>query len=170
MNVYVIYDRYEHDEWYSVYAIETNKRRAIKKFKEECLPDFLAYGPDDCHSFQLQKVQMENKQYKRFCSLVENETSDLQNPDNQELKDMLIAMFDEDFDMFYEFETIFSTDGCSDNVEVVDFYIANYEITDPDESEYDDEDDYRYAVMEKLYNDNELYDEIIKEYIKINYR
>lgn len=169
MNVYVIYDRYERDEWLSVYAIETNKKRAIKKFKEESLIDFLSYGPDDCHSFQLQRVWMEREQYKRFCYLVENETSDSQNPDNQELKELLIAMFNEDFDKFDEIETIFSTDGCSDNVEVVDFYMENYIINDINEDDYDDEDDYKYAVMDKLYNDDKLYDEIIRAYIKASY-
>ena len=35
MNVYITYDRYERDEWYALYGVETNKRRAIKKFLED---------------------------------------------------------------------------------------------------------------------------------------
>ena len=35
MHVYITYDRYEHNEWLAVYTIETNRQRAIKKFKEE---------------------------------------------------------------------------------------------------------------------------------------
>ena len=53
MVVYICYDRYEHDEWINVEYIGTDKDESIRKVKEEILPDFLMYGPDDCHSFQL---------------------------------------------------------------------------------------------------------------------
>ena len=72
MNVYITYDRYERDEWYSLYGVETNKKRAIKKFLEEYLPDFLDYGPDDCHSFQLQKVILTAREYKELLYLDEH--------------------------------------------------------------------------------------------------
>ena len=64
MNIYITYDRYEHDEWFSVFHIETNKARAIKHFREIDLIDFICYGPDDCHSFQLQKVVLSKKEYE----------------------------------------------------------------------------------------------------------
>lgn len=58
MEVYITYDRYEHDEWYDISWIGINKEQAIKQFKEQELPSFLEYGPDDCHSFQLVEVVM----------------------------------------------------------------------------------------------------------------
>ena len=166
MNVYVTYDRYERNEWLSVYSIETSKKRAIKKFLEEDLFGFLSYGPDDCHSFQLQRVWMTKKQYERLCFLVEHETD----RENGELKEMLVSMFEEDTDVFSEFEIIYSTDGCSDNFEVVDFYIQNYIIEDIDVNDFDDEDEYRDAVSEKFYNDEDLYEKVIKDYIRFTYR
>ena len=109
MHVYITYDRYEHNEWLSIYTIETNKQRAIKKFKEEDLPSFLEYGPDDCHSFQLQCVEMSKSLYNKL--LKWNESSD--RCDEKNLEELLIAIYQEEED--FEVETLYYTDGCSDN-------------------------------------------------------
>ena len=119
MNVYITYDRYEHNEWLSVHRIETNRKRAIKLFKAVDLVDFLSYGPDDCHSFQLQKVVLDKEDYHRLCYLVENETSE-SSDDNDELKETLIAFYQELPE--YQSEIICSTDGCSDNCELIHYY------------------------------------------------
>lgn len=167
MYVYITYDRYERNEWFSVSRIETNKARAMKSFVNEDLPDFIGYGPDDCHSFQLQRVWMSGKDHKKLCWLIENE-GHLNKEQEEELKEILIAIYDEDDtdDRFYDFETIYSTDGCSDNVELIDFYMANYdyEILDG-EDEYDTRD----RISNLVYNNEELYNEVLKKYIKANY-
>ena len=51
MKVYICYDRYEHDEWFNVFYVDTNRDESIRHCKEIDLPDFLSCGPDDCHSF-----------------------------------------------------------------------------------------------------------------------
>lgn len=66
MKVYIIYDRYENDEWFRVDYIGTDKSESNKKFKEKYLPEFLKYGPDDCHSYQLQEVEMTTEQYEQL--------------------------------------------------------------------------------------------------------
>lgn len=162
MNVYITYDRYEHDEWYWVYHIETNKKRAIKHFKEDDLIDFLSYGPDDCHSFQLVKVSMPKKDYIRFCEMVENEKIQNTNSD-KELKSMLMSIYGE---TNYEVETIFFTDGCSDCVDLIDFYIDNYDI---ETEEYESEDDIRDRIMKNLFDDNELMKKVLSDYIEATY-
>ena len=155
MRVYITYDRYEHDEWLSIYTIETNKQRAIKKFKEEDLPSFLGYGPDDCHSFQLQKVEMSKSLYDNL--LKWNESSDKYDEEN--LKELLIAIFDEEEE--FEVETLYSTDG-SDNWDLLRFYASINGL------DYD-EDDVAEEIQEKLFNNDELYNEVLKKYIALNY-
>ena len=162
MNVYITYDRYEHDEWYSVYHIETNKARAIKHFKEVDLIDFLAYGPDDCHSFQLQKVVLTKKEYLELIDLVENDART-----EEELKDFLINIYDE---RDYEVETLMSTDGCSDVWDIVKYYAESYTFKQNCEN-YDncDEDELLNIAQEQLFSNDELFAQIAKEYIKYNY-
>lgn len=162
MNVYITFDRYERDEWYSVYHIETNMMRAIKHFKTVDLIDFLSYGPDDCHSFQLMKLVMPKKEYKRLCWLVDNEGS-LSQEDKDELRDLLISIYDESI---YDAEVLLFTDGCSDNCELIDFYIDTYGIEMEDgEDKYD-----RHSrVANKIYNDEDLYLEVLKKYIAVYY-
>jgi hypothetical protein len=155
VRVYITYDRYEHDEWLSIYTIETNKQRAIKKFKEEDLPSFLGYGPDDCHSFQLQKVEMSKSLYDNL--LKWNESSDKYDEEN--LKELLIAIFDEEEE--FEVETLYSTDG-SDNWDLLRFYASINGL------DYDD-DDVAEEIQEKLFNNDELYNEVLKKYIALNY-
>lgn len=160
MNVYITYDRYEHDEWLSVHHIETNMQRAIKHFKEEDLPDFLEYGPDDCHSFQLQKIQMTKKQYERLCELVNAEAPSANYEDESaELKELLIRIFDEDEEFCVE--TIFQTDGCSDYWEMLKYYCEENGLL------YDDDDEQEEA-QERL-QDDELFKKTIREYIKAYY-
>ena len=155
VKVYITYDRYEHNEWLSVYTIETNRQRAIKKFKEEDLPGFLGYGPDDCHSFQLQCVEMSKSLYNNL--LKWNESSE--RCDEKNLEELLIAIYGEEED--FEVETLYSTDG-SDNWDLLRFYAEmnglNYE-----------DDDVAEEVQEKLWNNDELYNEVLKKYIELYY-
>ena len=162
MNAYITYDRYERDEWYSIYNIETNRQRAIKHFREVDLPDFLAYGPDDCHSFQLQRVEMTKKQYDTFMKWIE-EGQSLENygTKSSELFEFMVDLFD-GTGVAGDTSVLFSTDGCSDNFELIEFYCQSIGI------EADDDDAIADAERELL-NDDELYNKILKEYIAMYY-
>lgn len=158
MNVYVTYDRYENDEWFSVYNIETNKQRAIRHFKEIDLPDFISYGPDDCHSFQLQVVEMTKQEYLRFCKL-NNENDEPYNL-SAEFEQIMIDVFKEC--NWQNDNVLLCTDGCSDSIEIINYYCMinnldknNYEVTD--------------NVAKILYEDKELYQKILKDYINAYY-
>jgi hypothetical protein len=153
MNVYIAYDRYERDEWYSIYNIETNKKIAIQHFKNKDLVDFISYGPDDCHSFQLQRVQLTKEEYKELLRIEKEGTE-------EEVKDFLIKFYNEYEG--YGVETLMSTDGCSDNAELLDCYCLMMGV-DPED------DDTKYELSDKLYEDEELYLEILKKWIKQNY-
>ena len=153
MNIYITYDRYEHDEWYYIHHIETNKKRAIKHFKEIDLPDFIAYGPDDCHSFQLQKVYMTKEQYNELLEVYEHGSE-------ADIKEFMLPIYDEDEE--FEVETLFFTDGCSDNFELIEFYCQRLGIEADDDDAIDE-------AQQKLFNDEELYSKILKKYIAMYY-
>jgi len=158
MNVYITYDRYENDEWFYVYNIETNKKRAIKHFKEIDLPSFISYGPDDCHSFQLQIVEMTKQEYVRFCEL-NNENDEPYNL-SAEFEQIMIDIF-KDCDLNSD-NVLLYTDGCSDNIELINYYCMLNGL---------DKDDYSVTdnVAKILYDNEELYKKILKGYINAYY-
>lgn len=158
MNVYITYDRYEHNEWFSIYHIDTNKQRAIKHCKEIDLLDFISYGPDDCHSFQLQKVFMTKAEYKRFCELVENKGYS----EHGELHDIMVDIFEQISCWNYD-NILISSDGCSDAYEILKYYCIKKGI------EADDDDAIDEAEEELCLND-ELRKVITREYINTVYK
>ena len=169
MKVYICYDRYERDEWYNVFFISTDRDESIRHCKEIDLPNFLGYGPDDCHSFQLVEVKLTKKQYEQLLIWYNDNTQSLEDY-GDESSDYYHFMYDL-YDDKYETETIIWTDGCSDSYEIVRYYSVNYKNKDVDEvSEHDwlftDEYDDFY---EELTSDEELFEKVIKEYVRDNY-
>lgn len=168
MKVYITYDRYERDEWYSIYHIGLDRDESIRHCKEEDLPSFIEYGPDDCHSFQLQEVKMTKKEYDQFMKWY-NEDQSLEDW-GDESSDLYKKMFEicnrigcvED-----ENEILISTDGCSDFYEIVRYYGVFYKDKDIEDFDVDsdDFDDYR----EELYSDDDLFVKVLKEYINDTY-
>lgn len=169
MKVYICYDRYEHNEWFSVYSIGTNRDEMIRKCKEEDLPSFIEYGPDDCHSFQLVEVKLTKKQYEQLLKWDKDGTQSLEDY-GDESSDYYNFMYDLYNDQ-YETETIISTDGCSDFYEIIKYYGVMYK--NKDVEEVDDIDwlssDECEEYQEELFNDEELSGKVIREYILDTY-
>jgi hypothetical protein len=169
MKVYICYDRYEHNEWFSVYSIGTDRDEMIRKCKEEDLPSFIEYGPDDCHSFQLVEVKLTKKQYEQLLKWDNDGTQSLESYGDKS-SDYYNFMYDLYNDQ-YETETIISTDGCSDFYEIVKYYSVMYKNKDVEEV---DDIDWLYSdeceeYQEELLNDEELSGKVIREYILDTY-
>ena len=162
MKVYITYDRYERDEWYNIYNVTTDKEEAIRHCKEVDLPDFIGYGPDDCHSFQLQEVDMTPEEYEQFKSWVDDDSQSLENYGDRS-SDLFKKMYDY-YDKVDEpgYETLISTDGCTDNVDIIHYY-GNQNGLDTED------DDVYYEVQEELFNDEDLYTKVLKDYINNTY-
>jgi len=166
MKVYITYDRYEHNEWFSVYEI-TNDINELKKNYKEHLIDFISYGPDDCHQYQIQEVDMTEEEYEFVKGLVD------QNEDPESNKTEEDALLDEIMEGIYNecnrSNCLLSTDGCSDNVDVVHFYLQfelglDQDETDPEEYEE------KFDEINELFNeDSNLYQKTLKEYIDVTY-
>lgn len=169
MKVYIIYDRYENDEWFYVYSIGTSMDDMVRKCKEECLPDFLEYGPDDCHSFQLVEVELTKKQYEQLLKWYKDDTQSLEyyGDESSDYYNFMCDLYDDQF----ETETIISTDGCSDFYEIIKYYSVMYknkEVEDVDDIDwlYSDECE---EFQEELFNDDELSRKVIREYVLDTY-
>ena len=141
MKIYVTFDRYEHNEWASLYHLDTNKQRAIAHWKNEDVIHFLNYGPDDCHSLQLVKVDVPKEKYFIL-------------KDFKNCKDILFDIYNG----VYDVEEIFSANDDT-NFDILDYYCKKFGISE----------DEKYEVQEKLFEDDDLYFEIIKEYIAYHY-
>lgn len=158
MKVYITYDRYERDEWFNIFRVGTDREESIRLCKEQDLVDFISYGPDDCHSFQLQEIEMTQEEYDQFKKWVEEDP----NPENfgkssSELFKFMVELFDSTGVMGDD-SVIISTDGCTDNVDVIHFYGKQKGLDTTD-------DDIYYDLEEELFNDEELYEKVLKEYI-----
>ena len=171
MKVYIIYDRYEHNEWFSVNYIGTRKSESIKKFKEECLPDFLCYGPDDCHSYQLQVVDMTKQEYEQLLDWDNDNTQSLEDygDESSPYYNFMCKVY-EDCDWSNPNVVLLCTDGCSEYSSIVRYYGLIKGLDSDVVNEYDwvftDEYDEYY---DELMNDDDLFERMCKEYIKYNF-
>jgi len=154
MNVYITYDRYEHNEWFNVYQV-TNRISEVRKDYKKHLMDFIGYGPDDCHSYQIQVLQMTKQEYLCFKYIIENKS------DSEEFDKLMEMVYDECIPCHYDdTNCLLSTDGCSDNVDLIDFWI---EYKGLDENDRD-------QIEEDIYNDEDLYYKVLKKYISQTYQ
>jgi hypothetical protein len=167
MKVYIIYDRYERNEWFSVDYIGTKKSESIKQFKEKCLPEFLEYGPDDCHSYQLQVVNLTKEQYEQ---LLEWDNDPNVSLESGPYYDFMCEVYEQCYWSIGS-NVLLSTDGCSDFYEIIKYYSVMYK--NKDVEEVDDIDwlssDECDEFQEELFNDEELSGKVIREYILDTY-
>lgn len=149
--IYITYDRYGRDEWYSVYHLGVNKKKAVQDFLHTSLPSFIRYGPDDCHAFQLQCVYMSDYQYRKLRALVNA------NDKTAELTAFMTRIYAE----AYETETLFFTDGCSDLTEIARLYCESHNMDFNNVADSD-------AAWQALDNDD-VFEEYLQQYIAKEY-
>ena len=158
MKVYITYDRYERDEWYSIYHIGLDRDESIRHCKEEDLPKFLEYGPDDCHSYQLQVVNMTKKQYEQLLEWMKDENQTLENygDESSDFFKFMCEVYDQ---MTYDDYLVY-TDGCSDFYDILKFYGRLKGITPEDFEDYEDDLTEEFCEL-----DDDLRLDIIRRYI-----
>lgn len=166
MRVYVTYYRYDRGESYSIYHIDTSMRNSIKHWKEEDLPSFLGYGPDDVSQLYLVR-----------CNLTKTEI--------EVLKDSMISRTDYDveftnlIDSIHEDmdndDIIYYTTG-DENFEVLQWFQEhfrwfinplNYWETEDDIPT--DEDELNDELQQILSDDEPVFDLVLKRYIQTHY-
>jgi hypothetical protein len=161
MNVYITYFRYDRDEQYSIYHIDFTKRSSINHFKTKDLPSFLGYGPDDVSYLVLKEVDLSKIELTRLIELYSNSKDN-----DRELIDFMTDIHDRNG------EEIYFTSG--DEVwEVLEYFrtSGNYDLDTllgTDTSTLD-EDELKEQCQELVFNDDKLWDKVLKDYIKTYY-
>lgn len=158
MKVYITYDRYERNEWFNIYQI-TTKMSEVKKDYKKNLFDFISYGPDDCHSFQVQIVEMTKQEYEQFMSWInEDQSLEDRGSNSSELFNKMVEIYEK----VNENNTLLMTDGCSDNGDIIHYYGSKKGLDT-------DDDDIYYEVQEELLSDDDLFRKVLKNYINDTY-
>mgnify|MGYP006923203558 CR=1 FL=1 len=147
--VFINFTSYDGNEWVVIHHVGTDMTESVQEFKKN-LKDYLSIGPDDCHSFNLIKVNLKNKDYDRLMTIT------LQN----ELDEDDLEFFTE-LEETYNFDYI-CYDDHSGNYEIVKLYCEDNSLDSEDDDVFED-------VFELLMNDEDLYETYINKYLDLNF-
>ena len=166
MRVYVTYFRYDRGETYSIYHLDTSMRNSIKHWKEEDLPNFLGYGPDDVSQLYLIRCNLTKTEVE---VLKESMTSG--NEDDIEFNNLIDSIHKETDDN----DLIYCTTG-DENFDVLQWFQERFRwfINPLDywETEDDiptDEDELNEELQQILFDDEQVFDLVLKRYIHTHY-
>lgn len=166
MKIYLTYYRYDRGESYSVYHIDRSLKNAVKHWKEEDLPDFLGYGPDDVSQLYLIKCDLSKPEIEVLQDAITN-------PSDFDIEfENLIDTIHEDCD---NDDVIYCTTG-DENFEVLSWFQKHFRsFIDPLdywETEADiptDEDELEEELQQILSDDEPVFDLVLKNYIQTHY-
>lgn len=165
MKVYLTYFRYDRGECYSIYSLDTSLNRSLRSWKEKDLPNFLGYGPDDVSQLYLVKCDLTKSEVQLIKDFMES--------DKEYDKDFYDLMSNKVHNCY---EEICCTSG--DEIwEVVDFLCENCRYfplyTEVrkylEDIPFDDEDELKEVLQEVLFNNDDLWDKVLKMYISTYY-
>ena len=163
MRVYITYFRYSRDENYTIYHIDLNKTKAKNHYKKEDLPSFLSYGPDDESTLVCQEVELTDSEYNKLLELSEK----VEDYDRETI-DFMTKIYDSADEFIY-------SDSCETNLDLIDYFIecGKYDMSKYLDPELDLEDitvdELRETLIDTVWNDEELYQKVLKDFIKDNY-
>ena len=151
MKFYITYDMYEHDEWlFNIYQI-TPKMSEVKKDYKKNLLDFLNYGPDACHSYQIQIVDLTEEDYK----LLSSQVGKIIDSTDKEVCELMKRIGDEcTWCQYDDTNCLLCTDGCTD-IDNLDDSLRNQGLDDDE--------------IEQIYYDEDQYKKQLKKYIDETY-
>ena len=159
MKVYVTYFRYDRDEEYTIHDVNLDRGDSIKKFREQYLPSFLGYGPDDVSYLILKEVELTRSEYNELCRLEK-----LDDDYNSDVIKFMTDIHDRNG------EEIFYVSGDL-NFEVLEFFMTSglYNLDDllgVDTSTLD-EDELNNLCQERLWYDEEdnIFNNVLQDFL-----
>lgn len=164
MRVYVTYFRYDRGEEYSIYHIDTSMRSSVQHWKEKDLPDFLGCGPDDVSQLYLQRCDLTKSEIEILKESMTSET------DSYDIEfDNLIDSIHEEMD---EDDLILSSSGY-ECFEILEWFQSHFRMfINPDdywEEIPEDEDELKDELQEILFDNEPVWDKVLKYWIRIKY-
>lgn len=161
MKVYITYFRYDRNENYDIYHLDLCKKSSLIHYKKEDLPSFLGYGPDDVSYLVLKEVDLSKTELTRLINMY-CRSKDY----DHELIEFMTEIHEGDG------EEIYFTSGC-EVWEVLEFFrtSGNYDLdtllgTDTEDL---DEDELKEQCQELVFNDDQLWEKVLSEYIRNYY-
>ncbi len=147
--VFINFTSYDGNEWVVIHHVGTDMTESVQEFKKN-LKEYLSIGPDDCHSFNLIKVNLKNKDYDRLMTIT-----------------LQTDLDEDDLEFFTELEETYNFDYiCYDdhsgNYEIVKLYCEDNSLDSEDDDVFED-------VFELLMNDEKLYETYIDKYLDLNF-
>ena len=152
MKVYIIYDRYGRDEFFQIYNI-CKSIDEVRQVYKQSLVDFCKAGPDDCHSFQCQEVEITNKEFEILVGYMRGNESD-------EGYNLMVKIHEDCLWCQYpDSNCLFCTDGYSEVEEVFSKYMEDqYPDIDEDSDEW-------YDIQDEFYSNDDLYETELMKHI-----
>ena len=149
--VYVVYDRYERDEFYQIYSLSL---RPQKKKWRECVRDFLSFGPDDCHTLYVSRIVLDDDEYEKLTNYyVDSENGTLDEYDEDWIKFMSDHIYcNNREEQLYLFDI-------SDIYEMGRFYLKDTGQNPDDEDELD-------SLIKKVFDDDKFFNYVSMEWLK----
>ena len=156
MKIYITYDWADYEEEYVLYNLTNDLKNSAIKLAED-LFDFISYGPDDCHSFQMQSVNVKKETYEFLKKCYED--SDFCEEHHEEYNKLMESFYNMSLE---KPQTIMCcTDGLSDNLDLPYFYLGMNR-DECSEEEYDN-------AYDLLCENQKIYDKTLRDYIYYTY-
>jgi hypothetical protein len=165
MKVYLTYFRYDRGECYSIYNLDTSLNRSLKSWREKDLPNFLGYGPDDVSQLYLVKCDLTKSEVqviKDFMDSDKDYDKDFYNLMNNKVHKCHEEICGTSGDETWEVVN-FTCEYCNTMVLFTEF--LPYRST----LDFDDKDTLREQVQEILFHDDQMWETVLKKYIKTYY-
>ena len=161
---YITYFRYDSGEDYYIYGLTTSKNEAITEYKESYLPKFLSSWPDDVSTLVLQEIDVSKATYNTLLEYVDFTGY------SEERDNILDDLYDRTTITANRAEVLF-LDGLDTNYEICDFFVksGNYEVEDYLDLGSIDNDDLQDEVADLFMDDEDLYNQVMADYIKTHY-
>ena len=154
MNVYLIFDRYGCDEWYSLDYVGTRKTESIRRY-QDLVKDLINLGPDGNHSYCLVCVNFLSKD--EYDLLKESEDCIIQVGEEFTILSNVYQNLDPVTDI------IFMTDGLSEVDDCFEEFLNGFDVEiERDTPEWTEE-------LEKFKN-MKIYDTVLSTYLKKIYK
>lgn len=163
MKIYLTYYRYDQGESYSVYNIDKSLQRSYTHWKEEDLPSFLGYGPDDVSQLYLVRCDLSKTDIE-----ILKESMDSPSDFDVEFDNLMDAIHEE----VDEDDIICQTTG-EECFEVLQWFQKYFRaFIDPNdywEEIPEDEDELSDELQQILFDDDSILNRVLKVYIQAVY-
>ena len=135
MKVYLVYDCYNHGEWFEVHRVCRSILEVRQTYVKDIL-NFIMYGPDDLHSFQCQIVSVTDSEYELLKEYELKNTTPKIDVDDPKIKKTFNDLMSRIFDKLNDKNVVYSADYDEVVNESNDYYISRNKLDPKDKDDW----------------------------------